>query len=124
MNKIHVPSTPGDIPWNKGKLVGQKPPLKLREIWAVRTRLQMAGKTREIALFNLAIASKLRGRDLVRLRVRDVAHGAHVLSRATVVQQKTQQPVRFELTEQTREAVAASIAEAKIGCCAISGSQR
>ena len=90
MNEINVPSMPGHTPWNKGKLVGQKPPLKLREIWAVRTRLQMAGKTREVALFNLAIDSKLRGCDLVRLRVRDVAHGAHVLSRATVVQQKTQ----------------------------------
>lgn len=107
-------STPAHIPWNKGKLVGQKPPLKLREIWTVRTRLQMAGKTREIALFNLAIDSKLRGCDLVRLRVRDVAHEAHVLSRATVVQQKTQQPVRFELMEQTRESVAAWIAEARL----------
>jgi integrase len=98
----------------KGKLVGQKPPLKLREIWAMRSRLQMSSKTREIALFNLAIDSKLRGCDLVQLRVRDVAHDAHVLSRANVVQQKTQQPVRFEFTDQTRETVAAWIAEAKL----------
>ena len=86
------------IPWNKGKLSGQKAPLEPREIWAIRIRLQLAGKVRDLALFNLAIDSKLRGCDLVRLRVRDVAHGAHVLSRATVVQQKTQQAVRFELT--------------------------
>jgi len=114
MNEANTPSTPSHFPWNKGKLVGQKPPLKLREIWAVRTRLQLAGRTREIALFNLAIDSKLRGCDLVRLRVCDVAHGAHVLSRASIEQQKTQQPVHFELTEQTREAVAAWIAEAKL----------
>ena len=58
-------------PWNKGKLIGQKPPLKLREIWALRTRLEMGGKTKELALFNLAIDSKLRGCDLVQLRVND-----------------------------------------------------
>jgi integrase len=114
MNEANTPAAPGHFPCNKGKLVGQKPPLKLREIWAIRTRLQVAGRTREIALFNLAIDSKLRGCYLVRLRVRDVAHGAHVLSRASVEQQKTQQPVRCELTEQTREAVAAWIAEAKL----------
>jgi integrase len=114
MTEIKATSTPAHSPWNKGKLIGQKPPLKLREIWTVRTRLQMAGKTRELALFNLAIDSKLRGCDLVQLRVRDAAHEAHVLSRATVVQQKTQQPVRFELMEQTRESVAAWIAEARL----------
>ena len=65
-----------------------EPPLKLREVWTVRTRLQMAGNIREIALFNLAIDSKLRGCDLVRLMVRDLAHGSQVLARATVVQQK------------------------------------
>jgi len=99
------------VPWNKGKLIGQKPPLKLKEIWAVRIRLQIARRIRDLALFNLAIDSKLRGCDLVRLRLRDVAHGEHVVSRATVLQQKTGQPVRFELTEQTREAVRAWIAE-------------
>jgi hypothetical protein len=88
MNEIHVPSTPGHIPWNKGKLVGQKPPFKLKEIWAVRIRLQIENQVRDLALFNLAIDSKLRGCDLVRLRVRDVAHGEHVVSRATVLQQK------------------------------------
>jgi len=104
----------GRIPWNKDKLVGQKPPLKLKEIWAVRIRLQIARRTRDLALFNLAIDSKLRGCDLVRLRVRDVAHGEHVVSRASVMQQKTGQPVRFELTEQTRDAVQAWIAQEKL----------
>ncbi|MEW8014944.1 MAG: tyrosine-type recombinase/integrase [Candidatus Sedimenticola endophacoides] len=92
-------------PWNKGKLVGQKPPLKLQEVWAIRIRLQLLGRTRDLALFDLAIDSKLRGCDLVRLHVSDVSHGSKVMSRATVVQRKTGQPVRFELTEQTREAV-------------------
>lgn len=105
---------PPSSPRNKGRLIGQKPPLKLREVWTVRTRLQMAGNTREIALFNLAIDSKLSGCDLVRLMVRDLAHGGQVLARATVVQQKTKQPVRFEVTDQTREALAVGIAKAKL----------
>ena len=109
-----TPTTAPHSPWNKGRLIGQKPPLKLREVWTVRTRLQMAGNTREIALFNLAIDSKLRGCDLVRLMVRDVAHGSQVLARATVVQQKTKQPVRFEVTDQTREALTAWIVKAKL----------
>jgi site-specific recombinase XerC len=96
-------------PWNKGKLLGQKPPLKLREIWAIRIRLQLARRTRDLAMFNLAIDSKLRGCDLVRLRVMDVAHAGRVSQRATVMQQKTGRPVQFEITEQTREAVSAWI---------------
>ena len=67
-------------PWNKGKLIGQKPPLQLRELWDLRTRLEMAGNTKELALFNLAIDRKLRGCDLVQLRVNDVAHGGEVVS--------------------------------------------
>jgi integrase len=109
-----APMTAPHSPWNKGRLIGQKPPLKLREVWTVRTRLQMAGNTREIALFTLAIDSKLRGCDLVRLMVRDVAHGSQVLVRATVVQQKTKQPVRFEVTDQIREALTAWIAKEKL----------
>ena len=96
---------PKRTPWNKGKLVGQKKPLKLREIWAIRIRLQIAQSHRELALFNLAIDSKLRGCDLVKLRVKDVAHGSEVQSRAMILQQKTQIPVRFELMEQTRQSV-------------------
>lgn len=85
-------------PWNKGKLVGQKAPLRLRDIWAIRVRLQIAEKSRDLALFNLAIDSKLRACDLTKLRVRDVAHGEHVSSRAIVMQQKTHHPVQFEIT--------------------------
>jgi integrase len=101
-------------PWNKGKLLGQKPPLKLKEIWAIRIRLQMAGRARELALFNLAIDSKLRGCDLVGLRVHDVVHGNRVAARAIVMQKKTERPVQFEITEQTRESVTAWIAEAHL----------
>ena len=93
------------IPWNKGKLIGQKPPLKLKEIWAIRTRLQIGQKVRDLALFNLAIDSKLRGCDLVKLKVRDISLGSNIAKRAIILQQKTQQPVQFEITEQTRDAV-------------------
>jgi len=93
--------------WNKGKLVGQKPPLKPKDIWAIRIHLQNAHAVRDLAMFNLAIDSKLRGCDLVSLRVRDVTHGSQVLPRAIVTQRKTQRPVQFELTEPTRVAVAA-----------------
>src|ERR1700722_18792614 len=99
-------------PWNKGKLVGQKTPFKLKEIWAIRVRLQLAGRGRELALFNMAIDSKLRACDLVKLRVRDVCHGQSVASRTIVLQQKTQRPVQFEITEPTREAVGAWIGNA------------
>ena len=102
------------VPWNKGKLLGQKPPLKLKEIWAIRIRLQLDHRTRELALFNLAIDSKLRGCDLVGLHVHDVVQGSRVAARAIVMQKKTQRPVQFEITEQTREAVAAWIAEAHL----------
>jgi len=102
------------VPWNKGKLIGQKPPLKLKEIWAIRIRLQLADRLRDLALFNLAIDSKLRGCDLVRLRVCDVVQGNRIAARAIVMQRKTQRPVQFEITEQTREAVAAWIAKAKL----------
>ena len=93
-------------PWNKRKLVGQKPPLKLKEIWAIRIRLEIANKIRDLALFNLAIDSKLRGCDLVKIRVLDVSHGGNVTSRAKVMQQKTHQPVQFEISEQSVEPVA------------------
>jgi integrase len=93
-------------PWNKGKLVGQKAPFKLKEVWAIRVWLQLEHRTRELALFDLGLDSKLRSCDLVKLRVRDVCHGDRVAPRATVMQQKTSRPVQFELTEATRSAVA------------------
>ena len=101
-------------PWNKGKLVGQKAPLKLRDIWAIRVRLKLPDRKRELALFNLAIDSKLRGCDLVQLRVRDVAHGDRIAARAIVLQQKTRRPVQFEITEPTRKSVVAWIRHAAL----------
>lgn len=92
-------------PWNLGKLIGQKPPLKLREIWAIRIRLQIQERLRDLAMFNLAIDSKLRGCDLVALRVDDVLLSGRVRPRAIVIQKKTGLPVQFEITEQTRGTV-------------------
>ena len=92
-------------PWNKGKLIGQKAPLKLKEIWAIRVRLELSKRIRDLALFNLAIDSKLRACDLVKLKVRDISHGDRISSRAIVMQQKTERPVQFEITEQTRKSI-------------------
>lgn len=100
--------------WNKDKLVGQKPPLKPKDIWSIRIYLQNAHAVRDLAMFNLAIDSKLRGCDLVGLRVRDVTHGPQVLPRAMVIQKQTQRPVQFELTEPTRAAVAVWLEKAQL----------
>lgn len=102
------------VPWNKGRLIGQKYPLKLKEIWAIRVRLQLAHAIRDLALFNLAIDSKLRGSDLVKIRVSDVAKSGNISHRASVMQQKTGQPVQFEITEQTRNAISAWITKASL----------
>ena len=104
-SETHVPSTPQLVPWNKGKLTGAKPPLRPKHVWSIRTRLQIEGKTRDLALFNLAIDSKLRGCDVVALKVDDVAPNGYAVDRATVRQKKTGRPVKFELTERTRQAV-------------------
>ena len=101
-------------PWNKGKLVSQKAPLKLKDIWAIRIRLQLSERTRDLALFDLAIDSKLRACDLVKLRVCDVSHGERIAARAIVPQQKTRRPVQFEITEQTQDALAAWIRRASL----------
>jgi len=93
------------VPWNKGKLMGQKLPLSMQEIWSIRIRLQSIGNLRDLALFNLAIDSKLRACDLLSLRVSDVASGKEVQSRAIIRQQKTKRPVRFEITARTRKSV-------------------
>ena len=107
-------ASPTKVPWNKGKIVGQKAPLKLKDIWAIRIRLELGHRTRELALFDLGLDSKLRACDLVRLRVRDICHGDRVLTRAIVMQQKTSRPVQFEITPPTRDAVTAWIKEAKL----------
>ena len=101
-------------PWNKGKLIGQKAPLRLKDIWAIRIRLQLGHKVRDLALFNLAIDSKLRACDLVKLRVSDVSHSGQMTSRAIVMQQKTGRPVQFEITQSTRETVQAWITHAEL----------
>ena len=92
-------------PWNKGKLIGAKPPLRPKHVWSIRTRLMVEGRTRDLAMFNLAIDSKLRGCDVMALKVEDVAPHGYTIDRATVRQKKTGRPVRFELTDQTRQAV-------------------
>ena len=93
------------MPWNKGKLLGAKPPLRTKHVWAIRSKLQVEGRIRDLAMFNLAIDSKLGGCDVVSLKVEDVAPNGYTLDRATVRQKKTGQPVRFEMTEQTRQSV-------------------
>jgi integrase len=101
-------------PWNKGKLIGQKAPLRLKDIWAIRVRLQMQGRLRELVLFELGIDSKLRACDLVKLCVRDVCHGERASTRAVVLQQKTRRPVQFEITSGTRDAL-----ESWVRCAAL-----
>lgn len=96
-------------PWNKCRIVGQKRPLQISHIWGNRIRFELEGNMRDLALFNMALDRKLRGYDLLKLKVSDVAHGSSVSSRATVLQQKTTSPVQFEITKGTREAVAALI---------------
>jgi integrase len=93
------------IPWNKGKLTGAKPPLRPKHVWSIRTKLQMSDRKRDLALFNLAIDSKLRGCDVIALKVEDIAPHGYAIERATVRQKKTGRPVRFEVTEQTRQTV-------------------
>ena len=92
-------------PWNKGKIVGAKPPLRPKHVWSIRTKLQVEGRMRDLALFNVAIDSKLRGCDVVALKVDDVAPGGYAADRASVRQKKTGRPVKFELTESTRQAI-------------------
>jgi integrase len=104
-DQVNATSAPKQVPWNKGKLTGAKPPLRPKHVWSIRTKLQIGGRTRDLAMFNLAIDSKLRGCDVVASRVEDVAAGGYTADRATVRQKKTGRPVRFELSEQTRQAV-------------------
>ena len=113
MLESNRPSVPRRDPWNKGRLIGQKRPLKPRDVWSIRVRLQLQveRRARNLALFNLAIDSKLRGCDLVRLQVEDVSVGGRVRDRATIVQKKTGRLVQFEITEQTRAAIQAWLAD-------------
>ncbi|MDO6758445.1 tyrosine-type recombinase/integrase [Phaeobacter inhibens] len=108
MSHLNLPAIRAKrIPWNKGRIIGQKRPLLPKHVWAIRVRLELAGKLRDLALFNIAIDSKLRGCDLVRLRVADVYSAGQVKERASILQSKTNQPVRFEITEGTRASLKA-----------------
>jgi integrase len=100
-----APAAPKAIARNKGKLIGAKPPLRPKDVWSIRTKLQIQGRTRDLAMFNMAIDSKLRGCDVVALKVEDIAPHGYAVDRATVRQKKTGLPVRFEVTEHTRQAV-------------------
>jgi len=104
-NSNAVTSSSKWIPWNKGQLTGAKPPLRQKHVWAIRSMLQIGRRARDLAMFNLAIDSKLRGCDVVAIRVGDIAPNGYAIDRATVRQSKTGRPVRFELTEQTRQAI-------------------
>ena len=106
MSKIQLPAVRSKrSAWNKGRLVGQKRPLLPKQVWAIRARLELAGNLRDLALFNLAIDSKLRGCDLVRLKVSDLVVGERVRERVTVIQSKTNRPVQFEVSENTRDSI-------------------
>jgi integrase len=100
-----IPAVSKHDPWNKGKIIGAKPPHRPKHVWSIRTKLQVEGRTRDLAMFNVAIDSKLRGCDVVALKVDDVAPGGYSADRATVRQRKTGRPVKFELTESTRQAI-------------------
>src|SRR6266516_4710240 len=93
-----LPTEANRSPWNKVKLTGAKPPLRPKHVWSIRTKLQVEGRTRDLAMFNLAIDSKLRGCDVVALKVADVAPNGYSVDRTTGRQKKTGQPVRFEMT--------------------------
>jgi integrase len=100
-----IPGVSKHNPWNKGKVVGAKPPLRPKHVWSIRTKLQVEGRMRDLALFNVAVDSKLRGCDVVALKVDDLAPDGYAADRATVRQKKTGRPVKFELTESTRQAI-------------------
>jgi site-specific recombinase XerC len=118
MSIFHLPVVRTNAPaWNKGRIIGQKRPLQPKHVWAIRVRLEIADNIRDLALFNMAIDCKLRGCDLVRLKVRDVFVSGHMKERTSVMQSKTKRPVQFEITEQTRKSVQRWIeSPAMFGC--------
>ena len=105
VHEARIVSTSRWLPWNKGKIAGAKPPLRPKHVWSIRSKLELEGRTRDLAMFNLAIDSKLRACDIVALKVGDIAPNGYSAHRATIRQKKTGQSVKFELTEQTRQAV-------------------
>lgn len=118
MPRVQLPAvTPKHKSWNKGRIIGQKRPLLPKQVWAIRARLELSGYLRDLALFNVAIDSKLRGCDLVKLAVADLVKDDRVRERVSIVQSKTKKPVQFELTENTRDTVIAWVRSPEmIGC--------
>lgn len=118
MPRIQLPAvTPKRKAWNKGRIIGQKRPLLPKQVWAIRARLELARNLRDLALFNVAIDSKLRGCDLVKLAVNDLVRNDRIRERVSVIQSKTKRPVQFELSENTRDTVATWVkSPAMIGC--------
>ena len=118
MPRVQLPAvTPKRKAWNKGRIIGQKRPLLPKQVWAIRARLELAGYLRDLALFNIAIDSKLRGCDLVKLTVTDLVKDDRVRERVSIIQSKTNKPVQFELIENTRDAVIAwTRSPEMIGC--------
>ena len=108
MSEIGRPDAGADRrqPWNEDKTPGSKSPPEPRDIWAIRTRLQLEGRARDLALFDLAIDSNPRGGDVVSLKIEDVAPHGSILGSSTVRQKKTGRPVKLEITEQARVAIA------------------
>ena len=118
MPRIQLPAVkPKRKTWNKGRLIGQKRPLLPKQVWAIRARLELGGNLRDLALFNLAIDSKLRGCDLVQLRVSDLVVGDGVRERVTIIQSETNRPVQFEVSENTRETIAAWLDQPEMWGC-------
>lgn len=106
MPRVQLPAvTPKNRAWNKGRIIGQKRPLLPKQVWAIRTRLEMSGNLRDLALFNIAIDSKPRGCDLVKLSIAELVQENRVRERVSIIQSKTKRPVQFELTENTRDTV-------------------
>ncbi|KIC17465.1 tyrosine-type recombinase/integrase [Leisingera sp. ANG-DT] len=118
MPRVQLPAvTPKRKAWNKGRVVGQKRPLLPKQVWAIRARLELARNLRDLTLFNVAIDSKLRGCDLVKLSVSDLVRDDRVRERVSVIQSKTRRPVQFELSENTRDTITAWIKSPEmIGC--------
>lgn len=118
MPRVQLPTVmPKRRAWNKGRLIGQKRPLLPKQVWAIRARLELAGNLRDLALFNVAIDSKLRGCDLVRLMITDLVRDGKVRERVSIVQSKTNKPVQFELNENTRDTVNTWVKSAEMIAC-------
>ncbi len=118
MPRVQLPAvTPKLKGWNKGRIIGQKRPLLPKQVWAIRARLELASYLRDLALFNVAIDSKLRGCDLVKIAVADLVKDDRVRERVSIVQSKSKKPAQFELTENTRDTVIAWVRSPEmIGC--------